>query len=65
MVYVDKEFKTGERLGGKVTMEIKWGKSKKEKSREIKFWTPSIMIDSGGTQKGNKNKKLQKRDNEL
>ena len=58
MVYVDKEFKKGERLGGKVTMEIKWGKSKKEKSREIKFWTPSIMIDSGGTQKGNKNKKL-------
>jgi hypothetical protein len=54
MACVEEEFKKGERLGGKVTMEIKWGKSKKEKSREIKFWTPSIMIDSGGTQKGNK-----------
>jgi hypothetical protein len=43
MVCVEEEFKKGERLGGRVTVEIKWGKSKKEK--------PSIMIDSGGIQK--------------
>jgi hypothetical protein len=38
MVYVEEEFKKGGRLGGRVTVGIKLGKSKKEK--------PPIMIDS-------------------
>ncbi len=37
MVYVEEEFKKGGRLGGRVTVGIKLGKSKKEK--------PPIIID--------------------
>jgi hypothetical protein len=53
MVCVEEEFKKGERLGGRVTVEIKWGKSKKEK--------PSIMINSGGIKALKKKKKKKKR----